>query len=71
MSDIIETKELDTFQHSWDVMGVFLTYLMLSLMPFTPVIIVIRSVPTIAREVGGGQVYIYRLLTLFDIMGYR
>ncbi|KAH8597479.1 major facilitator superfamily domain-containing protein [Bisporella sp. PMI_857] len=59
MSDNVEAKEPDTFRHSWDVMGVFIALLLLSLMSSIDGTIVTTSLPTITREIGGGAEYIW------------
>ncbi|PQE32885.1 major Facilitator Superfamily protein [Rutstroemia sp. NJR-2017a WRK4] len=55
----VETEESDNFQHSWDVMGVFFALLLLSLMSSIDATIVTTSLPTIVREIGGDQQYIW------------
>ncbi|EHL02730.1 putative Uncharacterized MFS-type transporter C16A3.17c [Glarea lozoyensis 74030] len=53
-----EAKETETFRLSWDVGGVFFALLVLSLMSSIDATIVTTSLPTIAREIGGGAEYI-------------
>ncbi|EPE26098.1 MFS general substrate transporter [Glarea lozoyensis ATCC 20868] len=54
-----EAKETETFRLSWDVGGVFFALLVLSLMSSIDATIVTTSLPTIAREIGGGAEYIW------------
>ncbi|KAF7917246.1 uncharacterized protein EAE98_010351 [Botrytis deweyae] len=61
----VKTREIngcenqDTFRHSWDVMAVFFALLLLSLMSSIDATIVTTALPTIAREFGNGQDYIW------------
>ena len=57
----VEPKETETFRLSWDIGGVFFALLVLSLMSSIDATIVTTSLPTIAREIGGGAEYICML----------
>ncbi|CAG8957637.1 hypothetical protein HYFRA_00010504 [Hymenoscyphus fraxineus] len=51
----------EAFKHTWDITGVFCALLLLAFMSSIDGTIVTTSLPTIAREIGGGEKYICKV----------